>query len=158
MWGLVGALIIIGIMLIILEMLVLQGVTVAGFLGIVLMGIGVYMSYSNISIIAGHYTLAISIAAFIIILIFSLRSKTWKKAMLNTSIDSSVNLIGEDEAKSHFIGKECKTLTRLNPIGKVLYEDAYYEAKSYNNIIEPNTNVIITNIEGNTLIVKQKNK
>ncbi len=154
MLGLVAALILIGIVLIILEILVIPGTTVVGFLGIIMMGVGVYISYSKISSVAGHYTLAISIVAFIIILIFSLRPKTWKKAMLSTSIDSSVNFIGED--KSRFIGKECKTLTRLNPFGKVVLENDYFEAKSYNNIIEPNTDVTIINVEGNTLIVKPK--
>lgn len=154
MLGIVAALILIGIVLIILEILVIPGTTVIGFLGVVMMGVGVYISYSKINTTIGHFTLAVSIVAFIIILIFSLRPQTWKRAMLNTSINSSVNRMGDD--KSKFIGKECKTLTRLNPFGKVVLENDYFEAKSYNNIIEPNTIVHIINVEGNTLIVKPK--
>lgn len=154
MLGVVTSLILIGIVLIILEILVIPGTTVVGFVGIILMGVGVYLSYTKINSTIGHYTLAISIIAFIIILFFSLRPTTWKRAMLNTSIDSTVNYIGEDKGK--FLNKECKTLTRLNPYGKVSFENEYYEAKSYNNIIEPNTIVVIVNVEGNTLIVKPK--
>jgi Membrane-bound serine protease (ClpP class) len=154
MLGIVSALIIIGIVLIILEILVIPGTTVVSFIGLILMAIGVYLSYSKIGISTGHYTLALSIVAFIVILFFSLRPKTWKRAMLNTAIDSTVNYIGKD--KSKFIGKECLTITRLNPFGKVNFENEYYEAKSYNNIIEPNTIVQIIQVEGNTLIVKPK--
>lgn len=154
MLGIVSALIIIGIALIILEILVIPGTTVVGFLGLILMAVGVYLSYTKINTTIGHYTLAASILFFILIVIISLRPKTWKHAMLNTSIDSTINYIGED--KSKFVNKECTTITRLNPYGKVSFEDDYYEAKSYNNIIEPNTTVIIVNVEGNTLIVKPK--
>jgi len=154
MLGIVTALILIGIVLIILEVLVIPGTTVVGFLGFILMIVGVYFSYSKINTTTGHYTLGLSLIAFIIILFFSLRPKTWKRAMLNTSIDSTVNYIGEN--KSKYIGKECITITRLNPFGKVNFENEYYEAKSYNNIIEPNTKVQIINVEGNTLIVKPK--
>lgn len=154
MLGIVSSLILIGIVLIILEILVIPGTTVVGFLGLILMGVGVYLSYTKINVTIGHYTLAASIVSFILILIFSLRPKTWKHAMLNTSIDSTINYIGED--KSKFINRECTTLTRLNPFGKVSFENDYYEAKSYNNIIEPNTTVVIINVEGNTLIVKPK--
>ncbi|HNV95912.1 MAG TPA: NfeD family protein [Bacteroidales bacterium] len=154
MLGIVSALILIGVVLIILEILVIPGTTVVGFLGLILMGIGVYLSYTKISTTIGHYTLAASIVFFILMLVISLRPKTWKKAMLNTSIDSTVNYIGDD--KNKFIDKECVTLTRLNPFGKVSFENEYYEAKSYYNIIEPNTIVVIINVEGNTLIVKPK--
>lgn len=155
MIGLVVGLILIGIILILLEVLVIPGTTVVGFLGMILMGIGVYLSYANISTTAGHYTLAGSIVFFIITLAFALRSKTWNKAALKTSIDSKVNVIGENP--SEFIGKTAITVTRLNPVGKINLNGEYFEAKSFYNIIEPNIKVEIINIEGNLLIVKPKN-
>jgi len=93
---------------------------------------------------------------FVISIIFALRSKTWNKAALNNSIDSKVTLIETDP--NEMIGKTAITISRLNPVGKINFNGEYYEAKSYYNIIEPNTEVEIINIEGNSLIVKPKNK
>ncbi len=155
MIGFIVGLILVGIVLILLEVLVIPGTTVVGFLGMILMGIGVYLSYVNIGTVAGHYTLAGSIAFFVITLFFALRSKTWNKAALKTSIDSKVNVV--DKNPSELIGQTAITITRLNPVGKINLNGEYYEAKSLNNIIEPNTEVEIINIEGNSLIVKPKN-
>jgi|YNPMSStandDraft_1061717.scaffolds.fasta_scaffold00809_4 membrane-bound ClpP family serine protease len=149
-------LILLGILLIILELLVIPGTTIVGFLGMILMGIGVYLSYTNISTTVGHFVLSGSILFFVISIIFALRSKTWNKAALNNSIDSKVTLIETDP--NEMIGKTAITISRLNPVGKINFNGEYYEAKSYYNIIEPNTEVEIINIEGNSLIVKPKNK
>lgn len=155
MMGLIIGLIFVGVILILLELLVIPGTTVVGFLGMILMGIGVYLSYVNISATVGHITLSASIIFFVVTIILALRSKTWNKVALNNNIDSKVDLIVIDS--SEMIGKTAKTISRLNPVGKINFNGEYYEAKSYHNIIEPNTEVEIINVEGNSLIVKPKN-
>ncbi len=152
MLGLVLGLIVVGIILIILELLVIPGTTVVGFLGMILMAVGVYLSYTNISIQAGHYTLIGSVLFFIVILAISLRSRTWKKASLDTSIESKVDLLQVNT--DDLIGKTAITISRLNPTGKIDLDGEYYEARSHYSIIEPKTKVEIIAIEGNTLIVK----
>jgi len=90
----------------------------------------------------------------VVVLIFALKANTWKRFMLETNVDGVANVITTDIKT----GDKGITVARLNPIGKVLVGDEYYEAKTINNIIDPNVEIVIVKIEGNTLIVKPLNK
>jgi len=57
-----------------------------------------------------------------------------------------------------FIGEKAKTIDRITPdsLGYVRFKGEYWQARS-DNIIEPNTKVIIVGKDETTLIVKTKN-
>ena len=146
--------IVLGVVLMLLEILVIPGTTIAGIGAIVLLGLGVYFSYTNYGITAGNSVLGGTILFLLISLFFALRPGTWKRFMLNSAVDSQVNTI-ETEIKVGDIGI---TVSRLNPMGKVLFNNEYYEARAINEMIDQNSEIIITKIMGNTLIVKPNNK
>jgi membrane-bound ClpP family serine protease len=153
MIGLIIGLIIVGIVLILLELLVIPGTTLVGIVGIISIGLSIYLSYKQFGTTTGNYILISAVVLFIVALFFVLRSNTWKKASLDEKIDSKIAIINDSKK---YIGQTALTITRLNPIGKININGEYYEAKSYYNIIEPQTEVEIINIEGNTFIVKPK--
>ena len=72
---------------------------------------------------AGHIVLAATLLASVLSLVLSLRSKTWKKMALDTVIDGKVNTI-DDKLK---IGDVGKTVSRLAPAGKALFNNEFYE-------------------------------
>jgi membrane-bound ClpP family serine protease len=146
--------IVLGVFLMLLEILVIPGTTVAAFGSVILLGLGIYFSYSNYGVQMGNYVLGGTILFLLVALIFSLRARTWKRFMLNSSIDGQVNTI-ETDIK---VGDTGMTVARLNPMGKVMVGEEYYEARAINEIIDPNTEIIVTKIIGNTLVVKSKNK
>ena len=147
-------LILIGIILILLEFLVVPGTTIAGIGGLLLMGSGVYLSYTTYGTQIGHYTLLGTFLFIIISFYFSLKTKTWKKMMLNSKIDSKIDNISGKDIKPGDFGK---TITRLAPIGKAVVNDSYYEAKSIDKFIDENTDIKVIKIVGNQIIVKLKN-
>jgi membrane-bound ClpP family serine protease len=55
------------------------------------------------------------------------------------------------------IGDKGKTITRLNPMGRVMVGNEHYEAKSIDKLIDQNTEVEIVKIESNKIIVKPLN-
>ena len=63
-------------------------------------------------------------------------------------------MVEEDEVK---IGDTGLCISRLAPMGKVLVNDEYYEAKANNVFIDQNTEVIVIKIENGKLVVKPKN-
>ena len=137
-----------------LEILVIPGTTVAGVGSVILLGLGVYFSYTNYGINTGNIVLGGTVVFLIVALIFSLRARTWKRFMLNSSVDGKVNTI-EKEINVGDIGM---TVSSLNPMGKILLNGEYYEAKAINEIINPNTEVRVTSVTGNVLIVKPNTK
>ena len=147
-------LILIGFFLILLEFLVVPGITVAGLGGLAFIAGGVYMSYDNFGNKIGNYTVLVVFILLLIVLYFALRSRTWKNLMLRSSVDSKSNEIDEDKIK---IGDEGTTISRLAPMGKVIVNDEYYEAKSLHKFIDENTEIIVTKILNTNIIVKPKN-
>ncbi len=84
-------------------------------------------------------------------MVMMLRSNTWKKMALNTKIEgkSSSSLEGEVN-----IGDKGETVTRMNPYGKVIINNKFYEAKSTISYIDPKVKIEVKKIDGSHLIVK----
>ena len=140
----------IALLLIFLEIFVLPGINVAGILGLLLIIAGIYLGYKQIGPPTAHYILAATLILGTLILIFGLRSSTWRKVSLDTSIDSKVS---GDVSVNVKVGDHGTTLTRLGPIGTVLINGMTFEAKSA-NIIDAKTEIEVTEIDGNEIIVK----
>ncbi|MCL2436151.1 MAG: NfeD family protein [Lentimicrobiaceae bacterium] len=96
--------------------------------------------------------LTIVLITLILGVIFFFRFKTWKPLMLKTEIDSKVNVLDQKIT----VGMEGKTVSRLAPAGKAIFEEITEEVFSQNDFIDENQEVIITKIEGNKIIVKLK--
>ncbi len=140
----------IALLLIFLEIFVLPGINVAGILGLLLMIAGIYLGYRQIGAPTAHYILATTLILGTLIMFFGLRSSTWRKVALDTAIESKV---ADDVSENVKVGDRGTALTRLGPIGTVLINGKTFEAKSA-NIIDAKTEIEVTEIDGNEIIVK----
>lgn len=154
-WLVIVILIVVGLTFLLLEMLVVPGTTVVGFLGAAMMAFGVYTAYSDYGAVAGTYTLAGTLVFTIAAIAMALKSKTWKKAMLGSELVGKVNTFEQDKVKP---GDEGIAITRLNPMGKALINEDYYEVTSKDNLLDQNTPIIVTKVDGNKIIVKSKSE
>ena len=152
-WTVIIALILAGILFLLLEILVLPGSTFAGIIGFALMGIAIWQAYEVYGTTSGHICLGATIAATVLVLYFSLKSKTWKKMTLKSSIDGRVNIIDDKAIKA---GDEGVTVSRLAPSGKALIGDQIYEVHTYSEFIDPDTEIIVKKIDGKRIFVKHK--
>lgn len=143
-------LLLIALLLIFLEIFVLPGINVAGILGLLLMIAGIYLSYRQIGAPTAHYILAATLILGTLILVFGLRSSTWRKVSLDTAIEGKVF---DNVAENVKVGDRGTALTRLGPIGTVEINGMTFEAKSA-NIIDAKTAVEVTETVGNEIIVK----
>ena len=96
--------------------------------------------------------LTIILITLIIGTVFFFRYKTWNPLMLKTEIDSKVNV----PDKNITVGMEGKTVSRLAPAGKAIFDGIAEEVFSQNDFIDENQQVVIVKIEGNKIIVKLK--
>ncbi|NOZ45469.1 MAG: hypothetical protein GXO79_01665 [Chlorobi bacterium] len=146
-------LIILGILLLLVEFLVIPGITIAGIGGILLIGTGIYFGYDSYGTTYGHIIMLCTLVVLVIIIAFSLRSGTWNKIMLKAKIDGKMNVIKEQDLS---IGEIGKSITRLAPIGKALFKDIEYEAKTNGEFVDQNSEIEIIKILSNQIIVKLK--
>ena len=143
--------ILLGIFLFLVEFLLIPGVTIAGIAGFILVVGGIYFAYDSLGTPEGHYVLAGTVIFSFLTIYFSLRSRTWNKLMLNSTIEGKVSSYTED--KVH-IGDEGLAVTRLNPMGKVLINDEFLEAKSNGPYIEQQKKIRVINIKDFSVIVE----
>jgi len=120
-------LIVIGLALLIVEVVVLPGVTVAGIGGLILIGCSVFLT-------------------------FVLRAKTWDKLSLHSEIDGKVNVVDTNDIKT---GDRGMTVSRLAPIGKIIIHDKIMEGKSEFGLIDENKEVEVVFINESTIVVQE---
>lgn len=151
-WAVIITIILIGIIGLVLEFLVVPGGIVGIISGLVIAG-GIGIAYYQYGVLAGNITLIITVIGIIVGIFFMLRSRTWKKLMLNTQIDSKVNEVNEAKIKP---GSEGITVSRLAPSGKASFDGEVAEVFSAHDFIDENEEIIVLKIEGNKITVKHK--
>jgi membrane-bound ClpP family serine protease len=152
-WLLILTFILIGLIFMVLEVLVIPGFGFAGVIGFILVAVGVWQTYAAYGMVAGHLVLATTFLATVVTLVLSLRSKTWRKLMLSSSIDSKVNVIDPEKIKP---GDTGKTVSRLAPMGKALINGEYYEVATTGDFVDQQTVIEVTRVEQNKITVKRK--
>jgi len=150
-WTIIIVLIIVGLIFLVLEVVVIPGTTVVGFLGFILMVIGVWQTYVVYGSTAGHIVVGVTVLLTLVILRFALRSKTWNRVMLKANSDGKANVIREGSIKVGDIGK---SVSRLVPTGKAIFNNEFYEVCSSGEFIDPENEIVVTKIEHNKIFVK----
>jgi membrane-bound ClpP family serine protease len=146
-------LILIGLFLFLVEFLLIPGITIAGIGGVAFLIGGIVWAYTGFGNTMGHITLICTLAATFFTIAMALRTRTWKRFMLNTNIEGSV---ADTEAHIVSPGDEGVTISRLTPMGKARFHDTVYEVKSTGNYIDQKTEIVALRIEGTKIIVKPK--
>ena len=150
--ALIISLSILGLLLIIAEIILIPGIFVAGTLGLVSIGAACWLAFDGIGPDAGYITIAANAVLAVVCAVLSLRAKTWKRLSLHTEIDSRTDTRPED--KGIAVGSQGTTITRLAPMGKVLFGDTTVECSARNGIIDPGQQVEVILIDDNKIFVK----
>lgn len=150
-WGLIISLIVLGLLSLVLDILVIPG-GVVGIFGCVMMLAGIIISYAQYGAVAGNITLLSTLVLATVTAVMMLRSKTWKKLMLKTNIDSKMNEVDENKIS---VGMTGVAISRLAPSGTGKFGDELVEVHSFNDFIDVNSEIVIIKIDGGKIIVKQ---
>ena len=151
MWWIIAILIVIGALLLVVELILLPGFTVAGIGGLACYCGAAYMAYANYGGTGLLITIGVVVLVSIIATWFSLRAKTWKKFALSQNIDGEAQVSPEQQVKT---GERGVAITRLAPMGKVMIGGQTYEAKAIDLFVDQQTEVEVTGFENFNVIVK----
>lgn len=148
------SLILLGIVLMLIEMLLTPGVGIAGVLSLVSLGGSCYYAFDKVDRPTGLIVTSIVIVILVLMTIWILRAKTWKKFELGTVIDAKVN----QEGDLVNVGEQGTASTRLSPMGQVRFSSISCEVRSEDNsMVDPGTKVEVTRIENKKIFVKPVN-
>ena len=155
MW-LIVLLILVGVLLLVAELVLLPGISVAG-IGSLLSFIGaVFLGYMNYGFWTGSGVLTAVILLSMVAVIVSLRANTWRRLSLHTTIDSTSTFTPQQHDIR--IGQQGVTLTRLAPMGKVRFGEVTLEAKSIDAYIDPRQPVEAIAFDNTVVIVRLLNE
>lgn len=140
------------IILVLVEIFLLPGITLAGIGGTLFALGGVIYAYT-ISAAAGHITLVGSVVLFAAVFFWMLRHNSFRKVALHAEVDSKLTSSRDLGIKA---GDEGITLSRLAPIGKANINGIVVEAKSREGFIDEETPVVVVKVEGYNVTVIQK--
>jgi membrane-bound ClpP family serine protease len=142
----IGVLLLVGAILVILEILILPGF-ITGIIGVSMTIYGIYLSYITYGTQVGNMVL-IGTALFLIVAIYlALKSKMWKRLSLQTELTNQV----DNNITQVNVGDCGVSVSRLAPMGKVLINNNYYEAKTKSQFIEPDTEIVVVRVVDNII-------
>jgi len=144
-------LLIIAIGLVLIEIFLIPGIGIAGIAGAILMITSLVLAY-EVGTAFGHYVLAGTGLISIGLVLLAFRTKTWDRLSLKSDIHSKV----DNHATNLSLGERGKTVSRLNPMGKAMFNEHFYEVSSKGEYIDAHSSVEITNIEGTKITVIKK--
>ena len=144
------AIVLFGIILILLEILIIPGITVAGIAGSIMAFGGVVAAFHYHGTMIGLLTLGISALAI---------SVSWW-VLLKTGVSNWMSLSKTVEGRSSkpmneliAVGDVGTTITRLNPIGKGEINGNLVEVNSFSGFIDENVEIKVIEVKTNTIIV-----
>lgn len=147
-------LIILGIVLLLIEVTILPGITIAGIGSFVLLVFSVYLAFVKYGSLAGFLTLAFVLIAAPLMVYWLFKGKARKTMVLNTVISGVANEIDPAKVKVGDIGT---TISRLAPMGKIKVNDVVVEVKSTGTFVNPGEKVRIIQIEKSLITVEPFN-
>ncbi|MDR0686403.1 MAG: hypothetical protein LBF79_02960 [Dysgonamonadaceae bacterium] len=141
-----------GVLLILAEIFLIPGFTLAGVAGIAFSFAGVYFAFHSIGTVAGVVTLIAMLVVIGVSFTFLVKSRALDAISLKTNIDSTVTE-GTPPVK---VGDTGFTVSRLNPVGKVRVNGITIEAKTFEGFVDEGTEVEVLKVFKNQITVKSR--
>lgn len=151
----IALLILLGLLFMVVEIVLLPGVSIGAILALVCYGSSAYLAFTTYGFLYGVLTLVVIGFLSLVATILSLRAKTWQRLSLNQKLESTSMISPEENLQKGVVGR---TVSRLSPMGKIEIAGKIYEAKSEDVYIDPNEQVEVTGFENFSVIVRKIKK
>jgi membrane-bound ClpP family serine protease len=147
-------LVILGIVLLLIEVTILPGITVAGVGSFLVLVYSVYLAFTSYGSLVGFLTLAFVLIVSPLLVYYFFKGKAGQSMVLNTVITGVANEINPEKVKVGDIGV---TIGRLAPMGKIKVNDEVVEVRSTGAFVNPGEKVKIISIEKSLVTVEPLN-
>ncbi len=141
-----------GIVFLLLELFIIPGVSIGGIAGIAFVVASIWYAFATLSATAGFATLACGVLAMGVAIWIFVRSRTLDRMSLNTEVSGTVDAPKDTQVS---VGQRGITVSRLAPIGTARFGDKTLEVKSLDGLIDPNTEVEVVEVNGETISVRK---
>ncbi len=148
-------LLLVGVALLLIEMFLIPGLSIAGIGGLIFLGGAIYYAYAYIGPDAGHLTLLAGFIMMVIAVWIFIRSKALERMSLKTEIESKNDPLKGIDVK---VGDVGTTSSRLAPMGKIKVHGQVVEAKALDDFIDQDVEVVIIKVQSTNVLVERKSE
>lgn len=148
------ALVISALLLLLVELFIIPGSSLAAFLSAVCLVWAVAYAFVNISATAGIITLVIALILGFFVLSVLMRSKTLDKVALKEDVAATVDRSAAEQVQ---VGDKGHAITRLALIGNASINGHVVEVRSADGFLNEKTPVEVIRITDNEIVVKETN-
>jgi membrane-bound serine protease (ClpP class) len=148
---------IIGLALLLVEVFIIPGFGIAGVLGLAALFGSIFLSTPDPSTAVQSLVIAIIGAAVLIFIVFRFTPgrKVFKRLVLDMEETPEKGYVAAKQGLVSLIGKQGIAKTTLRPSGTAEFDDAFVDVVTSGEYIEEGTPIVVTNVEGMRVIVKQ---
>jgi len=129
---------------------------ILGLLAVVCIIAATWLGFSEFGLYGGGITLLVSVfgTALLVFVEFKLlaNSRLGRGFFLSSAVSGHSN---QAQGEDSLVGSEARTITRLNPSGKVAIEGRSYEAYSEDGFIDAGQTVVVSRRDSFKLIIKK---
>ncbi len=144
------AVVVLGLVLLFAEVAIVPGFGVAGVLGVLALGAGAFTAFSELGPFWGGVTLAFSLVAAGVMLVWLPKSRAARRMVLEHSQAEAAS----QEDRSALVGRRGTTVTPLRPIGRVRFGRDEVDVETEGEYIDSDQEVEVVTVEGMRVIVR----
>lgn len=144
----------VGVALLVLEVFV-PGFGLPGISGLILISIGVFMTWYHYGVVAGLAVTLIALAVAGISISVSIKSASTGKLSKSALVLNDVIEPEENAEMNALLGKEGEALTVLNPSGTAEFDGVRLSVVSEGSYLEKGARVKVMLVEGNRIVVRE---
>src|SRR5688572_1113179 len=154
----------IGVVLVVLELLVLPGITVAGIAGVVALVAGLGMTLigagATVSVIIGALgrvalSILLAMGGALALLRFLPNLPFGRRLVLETGMQSDVGYVSAPASDRRWLGRTGTALSPLRPAGIAEIDGARVDVVSDGGFIDAGTSIEVTRVDGNRVVVRR---
>lgn len=150
-------LLILGTLFLLAELFIIGGVV--GFIGLVLMGIAVFLCFEHYGMTAGFGVLTLSIVISIGMFVFAYyilpRTGLRKGFILDAVTNRDEGYTSDSYSDDNLVGKEGVTESELRPSGIAMIDGDRIDVVSDGEFLEPRTRIRVIKSDGNRVVVER---
>jgi membrane-bound serine protease (ClpP class) len=144
-----------GVIIIIAEIFLPSG----GLLSVIaagLFGYSLFIVFHDISTMAGTYFVLADLFIIPLLVAVGLKVVARSPATLKETLSSDSGVVSQSPELESFMGREGKSVTDLRPGGTAIIDDKRLDVVSRGEYIEKDRNLIVVEVTGNQVIVREK--
>lgn len=144
-----------GVVVIIAEIILPSG----GILSIVatcLFGYSLYLVFSDVSLSAGMAFIVADMIMIPVLVYIGIRFLAKSPVTLRRKLSKDAGVISQSIDENRFIGLQGRAITDLRPSGVALINDQRVDVVTRGEYLEKGTDVIVTAVSGNQIVIKKK--